>query len=53
MTLRLNNGRTFRILKIFRDVNAMRAALARNGLKTDVRETARYFQHGIGGKVAD
>lgn len=53
MVRRLNDGRTFRILKIFRDASTMRAALARNGLKTDVRETARYFQYGIGEKVAD
>jgi demethylmenaquinone methyltransferase/2-methoxy-6-polyprenyl-1,4-benzoquinol methylase len=53
MVRRLNDGRTFRILKIFRDIPTMRAALARNGLKTDVRETARYFQYGIGEKVTD
>lgn len=53
MVRRLNDGRTFRILKIFRDAASMRAILARNGLKTDVRETTRYFQYGIGEKVTD
>jgi hypothetical protein len=30
----------------------MATALERNGLPTDVRETARYFQYGIGNKSA-
>jgi len=51
MTRRLNDGRTYRIVKIFRPVEVMSAALARNGLPTDVRETARYFQYGIGAKA--
>lgn len=52
-TRRLNDGRTFRIVKIFRDANTMRLALARNGLKTAVHETERYFQYGIGEKMTD
>jgi demethylmenaquinone methyltransferase/2-methoxy-6-polyprenyl-1,4-benzoquinol methylase len=52
MTRRLNDGRTYRIVKIFRPAEIMAAALERNGLPTDVRETARYFQYGIGNKSA-
>jgi ubiquinone/menaquinone biosynthesis C-methylase UbiE len=50
MVRKLNDGRTFRIIKLFRTQGAMADALARNGLDTDVRETANYFQYGIGTK---
>jgi hypothetical protein len=50
MVRKLNDGRTFRIIKLFRTQEAMADALARNGLDTDVRETANYFQYGIGTK---
>lgn len=53
MTRRLNDGRTYRIVKIFRLREEMAAALARNGLPADVRETARYFQYGVGRKPAE
>ena len=52
MTRRLNDGRTYRIVKIFRPAAVMAEALERNGLPTDVRETARYFQYGIGTRSA-
>ena len=50
MVRKLNDGRTFRIIKLFRTQEAMADALVRNGLDTDVRETANYFQYGIGTK---
>ncbi len=52
MTRRLNDGRSFRIVKIFRSAERMAEALDRNDLSADVRETARYFQYGIGVKSA-
>ena len=52
MTRRLNDGRSFRIVKIFRSPERMTEALERNGLVSDVRETARYFQYGVGTKSA-
>ena len=52
MTRRLNDGRSFRIVKIFRAPERMTAAMERSGLAPDVRETARYFQYGIGTRSA-
>jgi ubiquinone/menaquinone biosynthesis C-methylase UbiE len=53
MTRRLNDGRSFRIVKIYRPAEKMAAALERNELQPDVRETARYFQYGFGAKSFD
>jgi demethylmenaquinone methyltransferase/2-methoxy-6-polyprenyl-1,4-benzoquinol methylase len=53
MTRRLNDGRSFRIVKIFRPAEKMAAAFERNELKPDVRETNRYFQYGFGTKSFD
>jgi hypothetical protein len=53
MIRRLNDGRSFRIVKIFRPAEKMAAAFERNELKPDVRETARYFQYGFGAKSFD
>ena len=50
MTRRLNDGRSFRIVKIFRPADEMAAALERSDLAAEVHETARYFQYGIGPK---
>ena len=48
MVRKLNDGRTYRIIKLFRTRQAMADALARNGLDTDVRETEHFFQYGVG-----
>ena len=53
MTRRLNDGRSYRIVKIFRSPELMASTLEQNGLQSDVRETARYFQYGIGVKTTD
>ena len=48
MTRRLNDGRTWRIYKLFRAPAEMARAFKDAGIDLTVKETATYFQHGIG-----
>lgn len=48
MTRRLNDGREFQIVKVYRGAEEMGAAFARHGVAMAVRETARFFQYGVG-----
>ncbi len=48
MTRRLNDGRTFRIVKVFREPAALEAAFARHDIDLRVKETPTYFQYGLG-----
>jgi 2-polyprenyl-3-methyl-5-hydroxy-6-metoxy-1,4-benzoquinol methylase len=48
MTRRLNDGRTFQIVKNFYDSATLTAHCAAAGLDVAVRETATYFQYGSG-----
>ncbi|MFL5759915.1 MAG: SAM-dependent methyltransferase [Thermomicrobiales bacterium] len=50
MTRRLNDGRTFQIIKLYRSIAEMSDLFARHGLAVDVRETPTYFQYGSGSK---
>jgi SAM-dependent methyltransferase len=54
MTRRLNNGRTFQIVKNFYEPGALRARFAMVGLDVTVCETASFFLYGYGmqGKVS-
>ena len=46
VTRRLNDGREFRIVKIFYEPRALVAKLAPLGFRADIRQTPRYFIHG-------
>lgn len=46
VTRKLNDGREFRIVKIFHQPAVLTARLARLGLRADLRQTSRYFIHG-------
>ena len=48
MTRRLDDGREFTIIKNFWNAGALEEKCARAGLKVEIRETADYFQFGIG-----
>ena len=48
MTRRLNDGRTYRIVKVYRPAARMAGAFRAAGFTVDVTETPRYFQYGIG-----
>lgn len=48
MTRRLNDGRTFQIIKRFRSAGEYERAFAGHGIDLTVRETATYFQYGVG-----
>ncbi|MGH2533177.1 MAG: class I SAM-dependent methyltransferase [Thermomicrobiales bacterium] len=48
MTRRLNDGRAFQVVKIYRSAEEMHAAFARHGVAMEVGETASFFQYGIG-----
>ncbi|HEV2107792.1 MAG TPA: class I SAM-dependent methyltransferase, partial [Thermomicrobiales bacterium] len=50
MTRRLNDGRTFQIVKRFRSADEYENAFAEHGIDLTVRETATYFQYGVGCK---
>ncbi len=52
MTRRLNDGRTFQIVKRFRSAAAYEQAFAEHDIDLNVRETATYFQYGSGTKRA-
>ena len=47
---RLNDGRTFHAVKVFRSPAALEAAFARRGMAITVRETPTYFQYGFGAR---
>jgi len=46
VTRRLNDGREFRIVKLFYEPAALAAKLAGVGFASEIRQTARYFIHG-------
>jgi 2-polyprenyl-3-methyl-5-hydroxy-6-metoxy-1,4-benzoquinol methylase len=48
MTRRLNDGRTFQIVKRFDDPDALAAAFARHGIEATVRTTAIHFLYATG-----
>jgi demethylmenaquinone methyltransferase/2-methoxy-6-polyprenyl-1,4-benzoquinol methylase len=48
MLRKLNDGRTFEIIKNFYDSVDLAARCTRAGFEVDVRETATYFQYGLG-----
>lgn len=48
MTRRLNDGRTWRIYKLFRSPDEMARAFKDAGIDLTVHETAAYFQYGVG-----
>jgi SAM-dependent methyltransferase len=50
MTRKLNDGRTFQIVKRYRSVPEMTDLFTRHGIQIDVRETPNYFQYGCGQK---
>jgi 2-polyprenyl-3-methyl-5-hydroxy-6-metoxy-1,4-benzoquinol methylase len=52
MTRRLNDGRTFQIVKNFYDPADLAARCAAAGLDVVVRETPTYFQYGSGARKA-
>ncbi|MDQ3512274.1 MAG: class I SAM-dependent methyltransferase [Chloroflexota bacterium] len=52
MTRRLNDGRTFQVIKRFRSGATYEAAFARQGIDLTVAETPTYFQHATGVRLA-
>lgn len=48
MTRRLNDGRSFQIIKVYRGAAEMESAFQRQGVDMTVGETANYFQFGRG-----
>lgn len=48
MIRRLDDGREFRIIKSFWDRDELAERCRAAGLGVDVRETATYFQYGVG-----
>jgi demethylmenaquinone methyltransferase/2-methoxy-6-polyprenyl-1,4-benzoquinol methylase len=53
MRRRLNDGREFRIYKVFHEPQALALRLRGLGWTFDVRETSRYFVYGSGVRGAD
>lgn len=51
MTRRLNDGRTYRIVKVYRPAARMAEAFRAAGFAVEVTDTPRYFQFGIGERV--
>jgi ubiquinone/menaquinone biosynthesis C-methylase UbiE len=51
MTRKLNDGRTFQVIKLYRSVAEMTDLFTRHGISIDVRETLNYFQYGCGQKI--
>jgi SAM-dependent methyltransferase len=47
---RLNDGRTFRVVKLFHDPDELAAELQRLGWEANVARTATYFLHGTAGR---
>jgi SAM-dependent methyltransferase len=50
MTRKLNDGRSYQIVKLYRSAAEMTDLFARHGLEVDVQETPNYFQYGLGRK---
>jgi trans-aconitate methyltransferase len=50
MTRRLNDGRTFQVVKRFRSAADYEAAFAAHGIDLTVSQTATYFQYASGRK---
>jgi SAM-dependent methyltransferase len=48
MTRRLNDGRTFQIVKRYDEPATFIAALARHGIEAEVRTTATHYLYGVG-----
>jgi demethylmenaquinone methyltransferase/2-methoxy-6-polyprenyl-1,4-benzoquinol methylase len=51
MTRRLNDGRTFRIVKVFYDINELSHHLGGLGWAFDMDKTANFFIYGSGSKI--
>ena len=51
MTRRLNDGREFRVVKVFYEAPELEARLAGLGLRADVSVTPTYFLHGLAATV--
>jgi SAM-dependent methyltransferase len=51
MTRKLNDGRTFQIIKRYRSLPEMTELFTRHGIQIDVCETPNYFQYGCGQKT--
>jgi ubiquinone/menaquinone biosynthesis C-methylase UbiE len=51
MTRKLNDGRTFQVIKLYRSVAEMTDLFIRHGIRVNVRETPNYFQYGCGHKM--
>ena len=47
---RLNDGRTFRVVKLFHDPDELAAELQQLGWEANVARTATYFLHGTAGR---
>jgi demethylmenaquinone methyltransferase/2-methoxy-6-polyprenyl-1,4-benzoquinol methylase len=52
MTRKLNDGREFQVIKLYRSVAEMTDLFARHGMSVEVRETPNYFQYGDGRNVS-
>jgi ubiquinone/menaquinone biosynthesis C-methylase UbiE len=52
MTRKLNDGRKFQVIKLYRSVAEMTDLFARHGMSVEVRETPNYFQYGDGRNVS-
>lgn len=50
MTRRLNDGRTFQIIKRFDEPHSLAAAFARHGIEAEARTTAIHFLYAMGRK---
>jgi ubiquinone/menaquinone biosynthesis C-methylase UbiE len=48
MTRKLNDGRTYQVIKLYRSVAEMTDLFTRHGINIDVHETPCYFQFGSG-----
>ena len=49
---RLDDGRSFSIVKVFREPDALAARLAPLGWRGDFTRTPRYFVHGVAKRAA-
>jgi demethylmenaquinone methyltransferase/2-methoxy-6-polyprenyl-1,4-benzoquinol methylase len=46
VTRKLNNGREYRIVKVFYRPEELAAKLSASGWRADIAQTERYFIHG-------
>jgi SAM-dependent methyltransferase len=53
MQRKLNDGRSFRIVKVFYDPERLERDLGKLGWHVDVRATEQFFLHGAGGPAPD